>query len=339
MADLLTLAESRHPAIQVSGATPEERMLQTFEIARGYMLRTIPAGTQLDVAKADAASEGLNARLLQQEASIAAALEASADLTTEIALRLGSDEARQWYINQYVMGCSGLGAYASGYAQEGVSQGVLSRADYDDGIVMRTRIFSHIAHAGMTGSLPGLIDGERQQQVVVQQVSDRQIMQGMPPINGSNAELVLSSKGTGLLVRAPVLSGFGAIPATVVGAAVVVQIIRIAIVAAIIYGVARLYQIKRNADLLDKRCMEADAKGYTAVTKACNDYFMNSGSKGLLPEIFGEAASNSLVKILAVGGMLALALYFAPAIIAKLTEAQHTRKRMTAAEERRLLTA
>jgi hypothetical protein len=336
MADLLTLAESRHPAIQVSGATPEERMLQTFEIARGYMLRTIPAGTQLDVAGADAASEGLKARIMQQEASIAAALAAGADLSEELALRLGAEEARQWYVNQYSLGCSGLGAYASGYAQDGVNQGVLSKADYDDGIVMRTRIFANIAYAGMAGKLPGLIDNERTQQRVVSAAVQAKLGPDATIPFVTDGELIISSQGMAVRTM-PKLSGPMGLGLAIPAWAVVVTVI--AVVAALTYGTLRYYEIKRNAALLEKRCMEADAQGYKAVSDACNKYFNDSGLQGLIPKLLGEEATQSLVKILAVGGMLALALYFAPAIIAKLTEAQHTRKRMTAAEERRLLTA
>jgi hypothetical protein len=301
-AKLEAVSDRNAPAVVFPGDNQVQRLLSGYSAARMAVFRHVPLEYELSYDQAVLASEIIGENVNRNGDAILSQLEQGKDLYDAIALTMSSEDARQYMLAQYALACEGLGAWTSGYADDAVAKGTLSRADYDAVCAKKLEVFGHIVALEQKNGLAHLLSAEK----VATQTAAAQAAQGRPSLAPNKLWIRTGSNGV-----EGSLAGLG------IGAGVVV-IIAIAAVVTVCVVVKLWLDYKANlnqAQLAHDQCISAQKYGYNTVVEACSKNMSGLETKGLAEQLFGKDATSQVTKYIAIGVGLYLLVAFGPRIV------------------------
>lgn len=299
----------------------EQKLAAAYDEATKLLQAAVPAGTTLDTAQYELASDAAGAQVDAYGDAWMRPLQ-SADPSQPLSsvndvdqgMQLGATQARQYYLGTYAQASSNLGAYLTGYARAQIPVGVLTQAEFDQGAEMRLRQFSQIIHAGRTGSLPAVIAGERYAMDA--------------GVTGAQARLTVASGG----VTAAAVNAAAGLGLTGVEIALIVLVAGLVIAGTVV----AVYWAKTSSDnraTMLQICQQAIANKDPKADLICanmTQVVAQMASPGQMPgvldSIVGKDALNKITTFAAVGAGLYLLVTFAPEIARSL---QRTKGAMT----------
>ena len=319
--ELSTLALNQQPVYYNDpNMAWEQRLALAYDDATKKLQASLPAGSTIDTSKYAIANEAAGNTVNKYGSDWLPHFKDQTDVDASTALALPSDEMRQYYLGKYADASTGLGAYLSGYAREGIAIGALTQSDFDKGAELRLRAFSEIIYAGNTGSLKALVAGER----VASGAAVSKSVQGFGayPRMSPNAT-VITIGGSGYSVApASKLNGFGLIDTAAVVLIIAGMLILSGVVGWTIYQglnfLTRKQMLDRCTDAVKSKDERAEAicqTMTTVVAQMAKDASPASALdlKGMVGQVVPYAAAG-------VGALLLI--QFAPEIIRSLRGAK-----------------
>lgn len=265
---------------------PENQLIEAFQKARSALFAALPKDAVLDPAEAKLAAELVAQQVQDQRSVIVPSLERRIDLPPTNAITLDPIKARQYYVGKYVAASQGLGGYPAGLAREAVAAGAMTEQQYFDGIEVRLRAFSEIIHAGNTGQLVDLVNGERR-----------------------GSSIVIATEGDGVVGSAGV-SGLGLAATT----AILIGVVAVAIVAGLAYYYTQAHKAELTVAMMSRNCNEAIKLGNEKAIKWCNEFAKETASGGIGTDLFGSKGQEQLLRYLGYAGAAYLAILLLPSI-------------------------
>jgi hypothetical protein len=273
---------------------PEEQLIEAFQKARQVLFAALPKDAQLDFAEAKLAADLVAQQVRAQQPTIVRSLDNRQDLPIENAVTLDANKSRQYYVGKYFAATQGLGGYPAGLGREAVEAGAMTHAQYIEGMDIRLRAFSEIIHAGDTGQLVDLVNGEKR---------------------GGN--IVVTTKGDGVIANAGGV-GLGIEPGTVI----LLALIATAIVAGVAYSVVQMDKNELTIAMMTRNCGEAMRQGNERAIKHCNDFAREAASGGAVPSLIGDKGREQLLRYLGYAGAAYLAILVLPSVTSSILSAQ-----------------
>lgn len=323
--DLAPLAEPNLANVQFQGNTPEQRMLTGFVLAKQYMQQLIPQGHSVNLGAAIVAQEGYEAQVEERREIVAASLRSGSDLPESAALSARAEHGREYWLSTYALASEGIGAYATGYAAQQVQYGLLSQADYNDSIVLRTKSFANIVQAGQRGQLAALVTPEAYFQNAMQQSQAANTMRVAGQISTvSGGKLLLANSGSRIFVPnaakqiVPVQLGeIATITTAIIAGALVIAIIGTVYVAYTIHASVEKDRIRASAEFMGRMCRDAMDSGHETTLRACQEYADKISTP--TPQPFGL---DNLSKYLTWGAVGLAALWMLPTLVERMDDAR-----------------
>lgn len=310
MSDIVSASLASQPVFFNSAELAWEQKLQlAYNEATLHLKNAVPAGTLIDASKYELAADAAGSQIQQYgdvwTPTVAAASEnPSLNVDPSTALKLDSEQSRQFYLGQYAQASANLGAYLTGAARAGITQGVMTQEDFDNGAFLRLRQFSTIIHAGRTGKLSPLVGGEAYAQQM-----------GLSP-----GGLVLVANGQSVVTPATGVQGLGGWQVVVI-----VGVIAGLTIAGITLGWKYLSESEKTRRQALDICQQAIARGDPKADLICQnmaDHVATTGS--IANKIIPPETQSKIVNWLVIGAGAYLAIQFAPEIIKSLSEAKRT---------------
>jgi hypothetical protein len=320
ISDLKPLAEANLPNIVFQGNTPEERLLNGFVLSKQYMGQIIPQEHTVDMSAAVAVQEGYDQQIVQNQDVVASSLSAKQDLPDYAAISAEAPKSKEYWISTYALAAEGIGAYATGYAKQQVTYGLLSEDDYYGGIDVRTKSFANIVYAGQTGVLAQLVAPESWYSSTMQNSEAARTMQLSGQLAGGG-QMVVGSTGTKIFALnttkklIPVQLGLEPITIGIIAGAIAVAIIGVAYVGFHAWASTEKERIRASAEFMGQMCKQANDN--PALSKACAEYADKITTP--TPAPFGL---DNLSKYLVWGAVGLAALYMLPSLMESFSEAR-----------------
>jgi hypothetical protein len=258
---------------------PENSLIEAFQAARKHLFAALPSDARLDANEAMLASQLVQQQIEAKQSIVIPSLENGQDLPETDMITLEAPKSRQYYVGKYVQASQGLGGYVADLGREAVQAGVMTEAEYVDGMEVRYRTFSEIIHAGETGQLVQLVNAES--------------------VGGDE---IIKTSGTTVIVR-PGMQGLGIDPVT----GILIGIAIVAIVGGFAYYFTRRHSIDRSVAMMTQNCNEAMRQGNEKAVKYCTDFAREAATGGgAAQKLFGEAGTSEILRMMgyAVGGLL-----------------------------------
>ena len=318
ISDLKPLAEQNLPNIVFQGSTPEERMLTGFVMAKQYMAQIIPSGHMVDSSAAIVTQESYDRQLTERQDIVTSALSAQQDLSESTGLSEEAPRSKEYWISTYALASEGIGAYATGYARQQVTYGLLSEKDYLDSVDLRTKSFAHIVYAGQRGALAQLVAPESWYSNAMQSSEAARTMQLSGQL-ASGGQMVLGSTGTKIMALdrtrklIPVQLGITGIEVAII-AGVIVTIVALGSVAFALHASVEKERIRASAEFMGQMCKQANDN--PTLSKACAEYADKITTP--TPAPFGL---DNLSKYLVWGAVGLAALYMLPSLMENFQQA------------------
>lgn len=329
--DLAPLAEPNLARVTFAGSTPEQRMLTGFVYAKQAMQQLLPQGHVVDMGAAIVTQETYEAQIEERRAIVASSFQQGTDLPEEAAISDKASRSREYWISTYALAAEGIGAYASGYAKQQVSYGLLSEKDYYDGIELRTKSFANIVQASQRGQLAPLVIPEAYYQSAMQASPAATTMRLGGQVVPEKGAIVLGSDAPKLIALTPSKSlvpvQLGTIGIDIIiVAGIVVAITAIGITAFVIRGSVEKERIRQSAEFMGRMCEQATKENNPAALAACREYADKITTP--TPQPFGL---DQLSKYLVWGAVGLAALWMLPSLIERSEEASFRRSVRSAA--------
>jgi len=324
--DLESVARSNSATVEFPGASPLEKMLSGFQVAKAAVLSHVAPGSEITFQDAFVANQVLSEKVDQNRESIRAALSAGKDLSEATGIALTTKQLRDYVLSNYVLACAGIGSYASGFAADSVANGTLPQDAYESGIQTRIDVFSRIAGWEQSGDLRRMLQGEAEGQRVL--TSSGSAGQGV-------SSVVFRSGRTGVYTTSET-NGLGIDP--VVTPLVIGGVVKVAIVVAvlIVAGVVTYLVIRDktnvSAQRMKENCDAAFKYGYQDAMKACTDWASGLSDKSLVDNVFGGQVTSQLTKYLLIAGVAYLGIIMLPQITQSVMTSQEIVRKRKALE-------
>jgi hypothetical protein len=331
--DLAPLAEPNLARVTFAGSTPEQRMLTGFVYAKQAMQQLLPQGHVVDMGAAIVTQETYEAQIEERRAIVASSFQQGTDLPEEAAISDKASRSREYWISTYALAAEGIGAYASGYAKQQVSYGLLSEKDYYDGIELRTKSFANIVQASQRGQLAALMLPDAYYQSAMQASSAATTLRLGGQVVPEKGAIVLNSDSTKLMALTPSkslvpvqLGDFGISVTTMAVIGIVVAITAVGITAFVVRGSVEKERIRQSAEFMGRMCEQATKENNPAALAACREYADKITTP--TPQPFGL---DQLSKYLVWGAVGLAALWMLPSLIERSEEASFRRSVRSAA--------
>lgn len=298
--DLESVARSNSATTDFPGDTPLAKMLNGFQVAKAAVLSHVPAGSEITFQDAYVANQVLSEKVDQNRENIRAALSAGKDLSEATGIALTAKQLRDYVLSNYVLACAGIGSYASGFAADSVSKGVLAPEVYNDGIQTRLDVFSRIVGWEKSGDLGRVLQPE---------AAGQKVLNSAGAAGQSTGSIVLRSGKTGVYT-ATGTSGLGE-PISITTAIIIVATV---IVAGLVTYLVIRDKNNISAQRMKESCDTAFKYGYQDAMKACTDWASGLSDKSLVDNVFGGQVTSQLTKYLLIGGLAYLGIIMLPQI-------------------------
>jgi hypothetical protein len=315
--DLKPLAEQNLPNIVFQGSTPEERLLTGFVVAKQHMTAIIPAGHSVDAGVAATVQERYEKQILERKNLVAASLSAKQDLPEPDALIEDAKTGKEYWMSTYALAAEGIAAYATGYARQQVTYGLLSEKDYYDSIDLRTKSFASIVNAGQNGTLAQLVAPEAWYQSKMQSSEAARTMQASGQLQRGGL-ITLSTAGTKIQALdttrklVPVQLGFDLVVtptvALIIAGTLVLSITMVSLIGFLTWGSVEKNRIRASAEFMGQMCKNAGND--PAITQACTEYASKISTPTPMP-----GGLDNLSKYLVWGAVGLGALWMLPSLM------------------------
>lgn len=297
LARLEAVSDRNVPPTLFPGNNAVERLLAGYSAAKAAVFRHVPARYALSYDQAMLATQTVGDAIARNGDAILSQLDQGLDLYDAIAITMSSEDARQYMLAQYALACEGLGAFASGYADESVAKGLLSAADYSFIVDKKLEVFGHIVALEQRNGLRHLLNAEA---VAAQTASQAGRL--------APTKLTIRTGSNGIEGQMAGLGGGPLIP-------IVVAIAAVVLVSVCVKLYLDYQSNLKQAQLAHERCQEAQKYGYASTIESCDKLTANLETKGLTEQLFGKEGTSQLMRYVVAGAGIYLLLVFGPKIV------------------------